>query len=266
MNALSVFSFQEKHPVRVVLVNGEPWFVAVDVCKALGLTNPTKSVSALDEDEKQLFSGDSNFKLGSAGKGAQSLIILNESGLYTLILRCRDAVKQGTTAWRFRKWVTNEVLPAIRKSGEYNYVEPMPKSAGEPLDWRQLEELRGLVNDIAQSFRYHNAWKSGVWLALRRACRTPSPDKITVDDLPAIAAELRRILTAAEAALDNMRAYERAFLREVVRGGRRSMTRGELSIMDIGTEMEKVLPAHFELAINKLEALSAKLEAPAVSS
>ncbi|HHJ4611823.1 TPA: Bro-N domain-containing protein [Raoultella ornithinolytica] len=256
MNALSVFSFQENHPVRVVLVNGEPWFVALDVTKALRLTNPTMALKALDDDER------AKFNLGRQGETN----IISESGLYTLILRCRDAVKQGTTAWRFRKWVTNEVLPAIRKSGEYNYVEPMPKSAGEPLDWRQLEELRGLVNDIAQSFRYHNAWKSGVWLALRRACRTPSPDKITVDDLPAIAAELRRILTAAEAALDNMRAYERAFLREVVRGGRRSMTRGELSIMDIGTEMEKVLPAHFELAINKLEALSTKLEAPAVSS
>ncbi|CAH3497253.1 Bro-N domain-containing protein [Klebsiella pneumoniae] len=266
MNALSVFSFQENHPVRVVLVNGEPWFVAVDVCKALGLTNPTKSVSALDEDEKQLFSGDSNFKLGSAGKGAQSLIILNESGLYTLILRCRDAVKQGTTAWRFRKWVTNEVLPAIRKSGEYSYVEPAPKSAGEPLDWRQKEELRGLINDIAQSFRYHNAWKSGVWLALRRACRNPSPNPITVDDLPAITAELRRILTSAETALDNMRTYEREFLREVVRGARRSVSREELSIIDLGSEVEKVLPAHFELAINKLEALSTKLEAPAVSS
>ncbi|EPL4120918.1 BRO-N domain-containing protein [Klebsiella pneumoniae] len=266
MNALSVFSFQENHPVRVVLVNGKPWFVAVDVCKALGLTNPTKSVSALDEDEKQLFSGDSNFKLGSAGKGAQSLIILNESGLYTLILRCRDAVKQGTTAWRFRKWVTNEVLPAIRKSGEYSYVEPAPKSAGEPLDWRQKEELRGLINDIAQSFRYHNAWKSGVWLALRRACRNPSPNPITVDDLPAITAELRRILTSAETALDNMRTYEREFLREVVRGARRSVSREELSIIDLGSEVEKVLPAHFELAINKLEALSTKLEAPAVSS
>ncbi|HCC2417598.1 TPA: hypothetical protein M4Z38_004619 [Klebsiella pneumoniae] len=266
MNALSVFSFQENHPVRVVLVNGEPWFVAVDVCKALGLTNPTKSVSALDEDEKQLFSGDSNFKLGSAGKGAQSLIILNESGLYTLILRCRDAVKQGTTAWRFRKWVTNEVLPAIRKSGEYSYVEPAPKSAGEPLDWRQKEELCGLINDIAQSFRYHNAWKSGVWLALRRACRNPSPNPITVDDLPAITAELRRILTSAETALDNMRTYEREFLREVVRGARRSVSREELSIIDLGSEVEKVLPAHFELAINKLEALSTKLEAPAVSS
>nr|WP_267459933.1 BRO family protein [Klebsiella pneumoniae] len=53
---------------------------------------------------------------------------MNESGLYTLILRCRDAVKQGTTAWRFRKWVTNEVLPAIRKNGEYSYVEPPQKA------------------------------------------------------------------------------------------------------------------------------------------
>ncbi|WP_238901798.1 BRO-N domain-containing protein [Klebsiella pneumoniae] len=259
MNALSVFSFQEAHPVRVIMIDGNPWFVAKDVCDALRLTNSRVSLDALDDDEKGV---SSTYTPG----GNQKVSIISESGLYTLILRCRDAVKQGTTAWRFRKWVTNEVLPAIRKSGEYNYVEPMPKSAGEPLDWRQLEELRGLVNDIAQSFRYHNAWKSGVWLALRRAGRTPSPDKITVDDLPAIAAELRRILTAAEAALDNMRAYERAFLREVVRGGRRSMTRGELSIMDIGTEMEKVLPAHFELAINKLEALSAKLEAPAVPS
>lgn len=258
MNALSVFSFQENHPVRVVMVDGEPWFVAKDVCDALRLTNSRMSLDALDDDEKGV---SSTYTPG----GNQKVSIISESGLYTLILRCRDAVKQGTTAWRFRKWVTNEVLPAIRKSGEYNY-EPVPKTPGEPLDWRQLEELRGLVNDIAQSFRYHNKWKNGVWFALRRACRNPSPNKITVDDLPAIAAELRRILTAAETALDNMRDYELNFLREIVRGGRRSMSSGELSIMDIDMEMEKVLPAHFELAINKLEALSTKLEAPAVSS
>ncbi|EKQ4257305.1 TPA: hypothetical protein RRG78_004838 [Klebsiella pneumoniae] len=259
MNALSVFSFQENHPVRVVLVNGEPWFVAADVCKALDIADNRAAVRKLDDDEK------GGYSLPTPG-GVQSVGIVNESGLYTLILRCRDAVKQGTTAWRFRKWVTNEVLPAIRKSGEYSYVEPAPKSAGEPLDWRQKEELRGLINDIAQSFRYHNAWKSGVWLALRRACRNPSPNPITVDDLPAITAELRRILTSAETALDNMRTYEREFLREVVRGARRSVSREELSIIDLGSEVEKVLPAHFELAINKLEALSTKLEAPAVSS
>lgn len=259
MNALSVFSFQENHPIRVVLVNGEPWFVAADVCKALDIADNRAAVRKLDDDEK------GGYSLPTPG-GVQSVGIVNESGLYTLILRCRDAVKQGTTAWRFRKWVTNEVLPAIRKSGEYNYVEPAPKSAGEPLDWRQKEELRGLINDIAQSFQYRNAWISGVWLALRRACRNPSPNPITVDDLPAIIAELRRILAAAETALGNMRAYERELLRKVVRGGHQSMSYGELPITDINTEMEKVLPAHFELAINKLEALSTKLEAPAVSS
>ncbi|HBZ8963109.1 TPA: hypothetical protein MNM85_004299 [Citrobacter freundii] len=255
MKALSVFSFQESYPVRVVLVGGDPWFVALDVIKALQLSNPTMALKALDDDER------AKFNLGRQGETN----IISESGLYTLILRCRDAVKQGTTAWRFRKWVTNEVLPAIRKNGEYAFVEPEPKSAGEPLDWRQKEELRGLINDIAQSFQYRNAWVSGVWMALRRACRNPAPNPITVDDIPAIAAELRRILTAAEVALENMRACERELLRDVVRGGRRSMSHKELPITDISTPEEKVLPAHFVLAIEKLEALSAKLAAPAVA-
>lgn len=255
MKALSVFSFQENHPVRVVLVGDEPWFVALDVIKALQLSNPTMALKALDDDER------AKFNLGRQGETN----IISESGLYTLILRCRDAVKQGTTAWRFRKWVTNEVLPAIRKNGEYAFVEPEPKNAGEPLDWRQKEELRGLINDIAQSFQYRNAWISGVWMALRRACRNPSPNPITVDDLPAIIAELRRILTAAETALGNMRVYERELLRDVVRGGRRSMSCGELPITDIDTAQEKVLPAHFELAIEKLETLSTKLTSPAIA-
>ncbi|HDV8340225.1 TPA: hypothetical protein RJ968_004774 [Enterobacter hormaechei] len=255
MKSLSVFSFQESHPVRVVLVEGEPWFVANDICNALSIQNVTQAIARLDDDERSMF---------NIGRQGQANII-SESGLYTLILRCRDAVKQGTTAWRFRKWVTNEVLPAIRKNGEYAFVEPEPKNAGEPLDWRQKEELRGLINDIAQSFQYRNAWVSGVWMALRRACRNPSPNPITVDDLPAIIAELRRILTAAETALGNMRVYERELLRDVVRGGRRSMSCGELPITDIDTELEKVLPAHFELAIEKLETLSTKLTSPAIA-
>ena len=135
----------------------------------------------------------------------------------------------------------------------------MPKCAGEPLDWRQKEELRGLINDIAQSFHYRNAWVSGLWLALRRASGNPAPNPITVDDLPAIVAELRRILTAAETALANMQSYERELLRNVVRGGQRSMSCGELPITDIDTEREKVLPARFELAIEKLEVLYARI-------
>lgn len=253
MSALAVFSFQEEHQVRVVMINGEPWFVAKDVCDALRLVNSRKALMSLDEDEKGV-------TLSYTPGGEQKLNIISESGLYTLILRCRDAVKQGTTAWRFRKWVTNEVLPSIRKNGEYVYIEPEPMRAAEPLNWRQKEYLRGLINDIAQSFQYRNAWISGVWLALRRACRNPSQNPITVDDLPAITAELRRILTAAESALGNMRTYERELLRDVVRGGRRSMSCGDLPITDINSDLEKALPAHFELAVQKLEQLSAQLK------
>ncbi|EMX3792857.1 hypothetical protein AAGY84_003218 [Escherichia coli] len=250
MSALAVFSFQEEHQVRVVMINGDPWFVANDICNALSIQNVTQAIARLDEDERSMF---------NIGRQGQANII-SESGLYTLILRCRDAVKQGTTAWRFRKWVTNEVLPSIRKNGEYVYIEPEPMRAAEPLNGRQKAYLRGLINDIAQSFRCRNAWISGIWLALRRACRNPSPNPITVDDLPAIAAELRRILTAAESALRNMRTYERELLRDVVRGGRRSMSCGDLPIIDINSDLEKALPTHFELAVQKLEQLSAQLK------
>ncbi|EPV8633923.1 BRO-N domain-containing protein [Enterobacter hormaechei] len=255
MNSLSVFSFQESHPVRVVMVDGNPWFVAKDICDALGLTNSRVSLDALDDDEKGVTS---TYTPG----GNQKVSIISESGLYTLILRCRDAVKQGTTAWRFRKWVTNEVLPAIRKTGGYDYVEPAPKCAAEPLDWRVEHELRAIVNDIAQCFWYKQKWMNGIRHALRNACRTPAPLPLTVDDLPAIVAELRRILAAVETAQGNMRAYERDFLRDVVRRGRRNSSGGDLLPVDLDMDQEKVLPAHFELAIEKLEALSAKISLP----
>lgn len=252
MKSLSVFSFQESHPVRVVLVEGEPWFVANDICNALSIQNVTQAIARLDDDERSMF---------NIGRQGQANII-SESGLYTLILRCRDAVKQGTTAWRFRKWVTNEVLPAIRKTGGYDYVEPAPKCAAEPLDWRVEHELRAIVNDIAQCFWYKQKWMNGIRHALRNACRTPAPLPLTVDDLPAIVAELRRILAAAETAQGNMRAYERDFLRDVVRRGRRNSSGEDLLPVDLDMDQEKVLPAHFELAIEKLEALSAKISLP----
>ena len=102
------FSFEAK-PVRTLLIDGEAWFVASDVCAVLELSNTTKALYALDDDER------SNFKLGRQGE----VNVINESGLYTLILRCRDAVKKGSKAHAFRKWVTSEVLPAIRKNGRY---------------------------------------------------------------------------------------------------------------------------------------------------
>lgn len=108
-NDIISFAF-ENHSVRSVELNQEPWFIASDVCEALAL-HPSQ-IRKLDNDEKGLYS------MQTPG-GIQELSIISESGLYFLTIRCRDAVKPGTLPHRFRKWVINEVLPLIRKSGQY---------------------------------------------------------------------------------------------------------------------------------------------------
>lgn len=150
---LSTFNF-ENHSVRIISIENEPWFVAKDLCDTLGISNPSKAILNLDEDEKMV-SSDSNLKLGSAGNGAQSLSLVSESGMYTLILRCRDAVKKGSVPHRFRKWVTAEVLPQIRRTGKYAIQLPEP----EPTISIELtvNEWRNLVNVWALFTRYEDS-------------------------------------------------------------------------------------------------------------
>ena len=113
MNELTTFQFQpaagteSARPVRTVTIDGEPWFVARDVCDVLGLDNVTKALLSLDPDEKALNNVQS---LG----GSQTTNIISESGLYALVLRSRRP-----EAKAFRKWVTATVLPTIRKTGSY---------------------------------------------------------------------------------------------------------------------------------------------------
>ncbi|PAV02615.1 hypothetical protein CBG25_09790 [Arsenophonus sp. ENCA] len=102
----------ENHQVRTVVINGELWFVAQDVCTTLQIQNVTQAIEKLDDDERSMF----NIGLlhrEMFDNRVQEINIISESGMYTLVLRCRDAVKQGTLPHRFRKWVTNAVLPSI---------------------------------------------------------------------------------------------------------------------------------------------------------
>ncbi|MEB0942255.1 Bro-N domain-containing protein [Citrobacter braakii] len=108
----SVFSFESNCNIRAIMVDGNPWFVAADVCNAIGIKHAASAMRALDGEEKGVHS------MHTPG-GHQDFTIINESGLYTLILRCRDAVTPGTIPYRFRKWVTGEVLPQIRRTGSY---------------------------------------------------------------------------------------------------------------------------------------------------
>lgn len=100
------------HAVRVIQRDGEPWFVAADVCAALNYKNTTQAVADnIDADERSICQID---------RGG-SLVLINESGLYALVLRSRKP-----EARKFAKWVTREVLPAIRKTGRYEAAEAKP--------------------------------------------------------------------------------------------------------------------------------------------
>lgn len=136
-NSQPVFNFGDNQ-VRVVVREGAPWFVAADIWSALKLTNPSKAMKVLEPHER------SNFKLGRQG----DVNIVSESGLYTLILRCRDAIKPGTVAHQFKTWVTSEVLPSIRKTGGYERQE-FAVNPGDLLTRDEAETLRLMLKTAA---------------------------------------------------------------------------------------------------------------------
>lgn len=107
MNDVTIFRKDEFGAVRAVTLEGEPWFVAADVCRALGLGNSSKAVMPLDDDEKGITNSNT---LG----GEQKMVIVSEPGLYSLIVRSRKP-----EAKAFKRWITHEVIPSIRKTGGY---------------------------------------------------------------------------------------------------------------------------------------------------
>ncbi|WP_347289641.1 BRO-N domain-containing protein [Bilophila wadsworthia] len=107
MDMLKVFEKAEFGRVRVVECEGEPWFVAKDVCECLELTNTSQTLSHLDDDEKGIISNDTP-------GGKQEMSIISEPGLYSLILRSRKP-----EAKAFKQWIIHEVVPSIRKRGLY---------------------------------------------------------------------------------------------------------------------------------------------------
>lgn len=106
--------------IRTITIDGEPWFVAVDVCKALQIANSRDALTRIDDDEKGVVLTDT---LG----GKQEVTIVNEPGLYTLVLSSRKP-----EAKAFKRWITHEVIPAIRKHGMYITDEKLKLFAEHP--------------------------------------------------------------------------------------------------------------------------------------
>lgn len=177
---LSTFKFESKS-IRTLAINNEPWFIAKDVCDTLKISNVSDALLKLDDDEKATI----GLTDSQAGKGAQSISIISESGMYTLILRCRDAVKKGSVPHRFRKWVTAEVLPAIRKTGKYKSKTTVDDRTGLRNAVNMLVSKKGLIYSDA----YH---------LIHQRFNVESIEDLTLEQLPQAVEYVHRIVLEGE--------------------------------------------------------------------
>lgn len=145
MNNLQVFENAEFGSVRTVAIDDEPWFVAMDVCKALEIGNSRQALVRLDDDEKGVIPTDT---LG----GVQSLNVVNEPGLYTLVLGSRKP-----EAKAFKRWITHEVIPSIRKHGAYATSVTIDSIIANPENGIRLLQALKAERDRRKELELENA-------------------------------------------------------------------------------------------------------------
>lgn len=134
MNQLQQFMYSNQE-VRSTVINGEPWFIAKDVCDVLEISNPTQAINRLDEDERAMLN------IGRQGEAN----VVNESGLYSLILGSRKP-----EAKQFKRWITHEVIPSIRKTGMYGVPTNLPDALRLAAE---IEEKRVLLEQKIEADR-----------------------------------------------------------------------------------------------------------------
>lgn len=161
MNDLKIFENHQFGEIRVIEQDGEPWFVAADVCRALELEDTGRATARLDEDEL------TRIKIVSGGQGRE-VIAVNEPGLYSLVLGSRKP-----EAKAFKRWITHEVIPSIRRTGSYT-VPNMSKElrAIFVLDHRTVEHeqrITALEENMVVDYGQQCALKTQVNAAVIQA-------------------------------------------------------------------------------------------------
>lgn len=151
MNALQSFTF-DGITLRVFGDTINPVFIAADICKAIGIKNPSDAIKSLAPFERSKVVVDGH-----------ELNAVNESGLYTLILRSREAVKEGTPAYRFRLKVTAEILPAIRKQGRYE----CPAQAQLPPPTLTEQQAYAIMSKVAMRAKRDGVKYQTIYRALK---------------------------------------------------------------------------------------------------
>jgi len=143
MNNLQLFKNEQFGTIRTVVKDGDPWFVAADVCKALDIANPSDALNRLDDDERTLVS------IEGASNGLP-VNVVNEPGLYTLILGSRKP-----EAHAFKRWITHDVLPAIRRTGMY--VQPGAVTNAMAELHAAMDAMADMLGELKQRVPRHSA-------------------------------------------------------------------------------------------------------------
>ncbi|BBF05655.1 phage repressor protein/antirepressor Ant [Haemophilus influenzae] len=216
----STFNF-ESNSIRTLVINNEPWFVAKDVCDTLKISNISDALLKLDDDEKATI----GLTDSQAGNGAQSISIISESGMYTLILRCRDAVKKGSIPHRFRKWVTAEVLPTIRKTGKYESKTTVDDRTGLRNAVNMLVSKKGLIYSDA----YH---------LVHQRFNVESIEDLTLEQLPQAVEYVHRIVLEGELITEQKK--DELFIREFTEHDLQQLVWAWFALLR-GTELCQVL-------------------------
>lgn len=176
MNELTVFQNPDFGAVRSLTMNGEPWFVGRDVATALGYKKPQNAILSHVDDEDRALAPIQ----GGCSTGTQQTIIINESGLYSLILSSKlpDAKK-------FKRWVTSEVLPAIRKTGRFAMDGPADRLT--PDDYIRAASIVAKCNDrrlpVALKLLETAGISPEILKGFQKDRESPQKDKITADEL-----------------------------------------------------------------------------------
>lgn len=117
MNEIQIFNNPEFGEVRTVMIDGEPWFAGIDVTRILGYKDNTSAMRNVEDDDKI-----KGCSISTPSRGDQQMTVINESGLYSLIFGSKlDSAK------KFKRWVTSEVLPSLRKTGSYRVPQTIPE-------------------------------------------------------------------------------------------------------------------------------------------
>jgi len=202
--------------IRIVLVDGEPWFVARDVATVLGYKIPHKAIREHCKRAKSLKSFDGlNQTVYENQQLDEKTKLIPEPDVYRLIVRSKLP-----TAEKFETWLFEAVLPTLRKTGRYEMEDQVPPASVEPISQAQYQQLQSLIARIALCYRHEQSAQWACWHILRRQMGVDAAKKIPAERFEEAVETLGAIHDLSWKFLSLICEVEAQFLRQAIRQGK----------------------------------------------